>query len=91
MWWFIPAIVAALVIGALTLSLVADWFNSHKTSASSYGTLVKERMKNGNFRIVAGIFDHHGTRTATKEWEAQELDNRLKDAFGSSDHIQVKL
>ncbi len=90
-WWLIPAILTVLLAGALTLSVVLDWFKGNKTSTSAYGTLIKERLANGNYKVVGGIFNAYGTRTATREWETSELDDELKAYFRSGDSARIEL
>ena len=89
-WWPLIAI-SALFIVRLALSKILDWFQNNKTSTSSYGELIKERLASGDYRVVAGIFDKRGIKTANTSWEADELDDDLKQYFKGRDRLRVEI
>ena len=88
--WFIAA-AAGLFLVAVTLSTVFDWLNANKTPLTKYGVLMKERLASGNYRVVAGIFNSHDVRTAQSQWETEQLDETLTQAFGNRNTIRVEL
>jgi F0F1-type ATP synthase assembly protein I len=91
MWWLLPLSIAALLVGGLALASVLGWFNDNVTDTSEYGELIKTQLKNGDYRIVAGVFDTRGHRTATQEFQTDELDDDLKDYFGQLNKVRVEL
>jgi hypothetical protein len=90
-WWWILGGLAALFIGGLALAAVLNWFNDRKVTTSGWGDLVKQRMASGNYRVIGGIFDKRGVRTATQVWETEELDDDLKSYFGNRNQVRVEL
>lgn len=88
--WLI-AVLATIFVVALTLSAVFDWLNANKTPDSKYGELIKQHLAGGKYRIVAGIFDARDVRTAQSQWETEQLDETLAQAFGNRDTIRVEL
>ncbi|HYO71812.1 MAG TPA: hypothetical protein VEU33_37620 [Archangium sp.] len=91
MWWLIPLALGALLLAGLTLATVLNWFDSNKSASSVYGKLIKERLANGNYRVVGGVFNTKGHCTDTQVWEATELDDDLKKYFGQQSQVKVKL
>jgi hypothetical protein len=90
MWWWILGGLAALFVATLALGEVFGWFEENTAVDSEYGALIKERLANGNYRVVAGIFDKRDVQTAVNEWETEELDEDLEEYFGPYDHIKVE-
>lgn len=88
--WIIGGIVA-LFVGGLALAVIFDWFEDNKTPTSSHGELIKRKLANGDYKVVAGIFDKRGVRTASETWETNELDDELKDYFGDKHRVRVEL
>lgn len=91
MWWWILAGIAALFVVSLALGEVLGWFDDNTTVSTQYGELIKERLANGNYRVVAGVFDKRGVRTAKNAWETEELDEDLEEYFGHRNRIRVEL
>ncbi len=91
MWWWVIGVIAVFCGAALALSEVLDWLDDNKTAASDYGELVKERLESGDYRVVAGIFNHRGVCTASQAWEADELEDDLREQFGRRYRIRVEL
>jgi hypothetical protein len=91
MWWLIPVAIAALLAVALTLSVVFDWFGENVVSDTTHGELIRERLRNGNFRVVAGVFNTRGEVTSAQEWETERIDSDLAGYFGPHDHIRVEV
>ena len=88
-WWIIPAILG--MIAMLAYESIRDWFSAHKTVTSSHGELVRQKLASGNYRVVAGVFDRRGTRTAEAAWETSKLDDELKEKFGRSNRVRVEI
>jgi hypothetical protein len=75
----------------LALSNIMDWFHRNKTATSDYGELIKEKLADGNYRIIGGIFDKRGYQIASQTWETEKLDSDLQQRFGNKDRIHVEL
>jgi hypothetical protein len=93
MWWLwlLFGGLAAAALVTLTIAAVRDWFAAQRTPASGCGELVRERLANGNYRVVGGVFDRRGIRTASASWEAQSLDGELQRSFGAGDRVHFTL
>jgi len=89
-WWVLAGL-AALFVGGLALAVVFDWFEENRTPTTSHGELIKEKLANGDYRVVAGVFDRRGVRTAAQAWETDELDDDLKEYFGSRNRVRIEL
>jgi hypothetical protein len=91
MWgWILAGLIALFLVG-LALSTILSWFQKNKTVTSEYGELIKERLSSGTYRIIGGIFDKHGLKTAEHMWETDKLDDDLKQYFGNRDKVRVEL
>ena len=91
MWWLVIPAVIAMFVGCLALADVLGWFEDNASINSSHGELIKTRLKNGNYKVIAGVFNKRGTRTATHSWEADELDSDIQSAFGRKSRIRVEV
>ena len=74
----------------LAWNTVKSWLTARVTSNNDMGNLVKERMANGSFRVVAGVFNK-GTMREQTAWECQDMDGELLHRFGGKDCIKVSL
>jgi len=88
-WWIASAIVALFVAGAIAYAMIENWLASEWTSTTSHAELIKEELDNGQYRVIAGVFDNSGARTASQAWEADELDAELEEQFGSHRKILI--
>jgi hypothetical protein len=70
---------AGVVAELLSWNDVNGWMTTQ--DAAHVGELVKSRLDNGNYKIVAGVFNAGGVKIATKDWEAVELDDEIKSKF----------
>jgi hypothetical protein len=91
MWGWILAGLIALFLVRLALSTVLSWFQENRTVTSEYGELLKERLSSGKYRIIGGIFDKRGLKTAEHMWETDKLDDDLRQYFGNRDKVRVEL
>lgn len=73
-------LLASVVADLLSWSDVNGWMTTQE--AAHVGELVKSKLGNGNYKIVAGVFNAGGVKIATKDWEAVELDDEIKSKFG---------
>ncbi len=74
----------------LAWNTVKSWLSARFTGEHDIGNLVKERMANGSFRVVAGVFNS-GTMRERTAWECKDMDTDLLKQFGSKDCVEVRL
>jgi hypothetical protein len=74
---------------ALTWRTIKSWIEAHKVP-SGYAEVLRERLANGKYRVVAGVFDQRGTQVARREWVKTKIDSDLTTRFGNSDAIRIK-
>ena len=90
LWWVGAAIAAAFVV-AIVWDDILEWMQGEKVKDSAYGMLIKERLDNGNYRVVGGVFSKSGKVRAEQAWESDELDDDLEEMFGSKKKIRVSI
>lgn len=76
-------------VATLSWQTVMSWFESKQVSAKDSGTLIKESLANGNYRIVCGVFN---SRTDTKQataWECSSMDYELSRRMHGKDKITI--
>jgi hypothetical protein len=54
-----------------------------------YADLIRKTLDSGRYTVIAGVFDRNGTRTASKTWETEKLDNELSKRFMDRETIRV--
>jgi hypothetical protein len=89
-WWWILGGIGALLVASIALSAINDWFSANTDELSDYGEIVRTKVREGEYRVVAGVFNHKQNRTAQCEWEG-DIDEELKAAFGTKNSIRVQL
>jgi hypothetical protein len=82
-------ILGGLALVSVAWSAVEGWLDANRTPTTAYAEILKKRLTSGKYRVVAGVFDRHGHRTAQTEWEADELGDDLKRRFGNENRIIV--
>ncbi|QMW05437.1 hypothetical protein [Spirosoma foliorum] len=89
----IETLIALLFAGAVITLLVWNdiytWLNGNQVSEAKYAEIIKEKLDNGNYKVVAGVFTKKGATLATKAWETKELDKDLQSKFGWNDKIKI--
>lgn len=91
MWWWILAAIAGIFVAGLTLGAIFGWFDENTQPTSSHGELIKKRLRDGNYKIVAGVFNKRGVRTAETAWETDELDSDLAEYFDGRNRVRVEI
>ena len=97
MFWTIvlgigAAIIGCVVIACLYLDDIKEWFESKKVNKKELGFLLKEKMSNGSYRVVSGIFHKKSEDIReTNEWETEELDDELEEFFDYEDYLELKI
>lgn len=83
----IAMIVGALIVGSLiyiaylTFRTITNWIRQKGEKANKHevGFLLKERLKNGNHKVVYGVFNKKREELVDYEaYEAKEMDVELK-------------
>lgn len=87
-WWLIGLLFLG---GALALRVLLDWMTSKKVAVSDYGELIKSKLRNGNYKVVAGVFSSSGVLRDKQMYETEELDDDLKRQFGYRDKVRVQI
>jgi hypothetical protein len=82
-------LLGGLALVSVAWSAIEGWLDANRTPTTAYAEVLKERLAGGKYRVVAGVFDRHGHRTAQTEWEADELGDDLKKRFGRKNRIRV--
>ena len=93
MWWEIgAALLGALAIAAVVnWATIQSWIQSHRTPSSDYAGLIKQKLANGKYRVVGGIFDKGGNLQKSGSWETDNIDGELQRRFGYSDETRIQL
>ena len=79
----------ATVVAVLSSSEIFGWINNNKSNSSRYADIVRKKLDNGNYKVVAGIFNQSKYKTAGSTWEASQLSDELKKKFGSRSVITI--
>jgi hypothetical protein len=83
---------AILFLAKLAFDAIRNWFNGaiDRHPDADTATLVRKKLKDGNYRVVGGIFNGK-KELESQTWEAKELDDELKAEFGHKNKIVYKL
>jgi hypothetical protein len=87
----IEILLAAVFFGAaaaIAWAAIQAWLDQYRVDAA-YAELARELLASGEYRVVGGVFDRYGNRTASRTWTAQSLDDETRARFGSSDRIWI--
>jgi hypothetical protein len=88
--WLLAALGAALLVGILTWAAIRSWIYAPRSRAA-LARLVKKRLASGKVGVVAGIFDAAGDKIDEKSWEAESLDDELKQKFAGKSVVSIRL
>jgi len=80
-------IIAALFVAVIAFSAINEFFDANVTDDSRYIQLVKERIDNGNVKVIAGVFDANEKIMATQSWEGEKLDDELEAVFNGQEYV----
>jgi hypothetical protein len=90
-FWTLTALVGIGVVALLTWNSIRDWLYSNRVNYDDYGVLIKEAIGSGKVRVVAGVWNRRGEKTAQSSWEAERVDSELQGKFGLSDTVRITL
>jgi hypothetical protein len=74
---------AATSVAVISWRAVQKWINAHRVPNGT-ARIVREKLRNGNYRVVSGVFDNKGDLRSQKTWEAERLDEDLDGEFRRS-------
>lgn len=75
----------------LAWSTVSDWLSSRKAAIGDVGSLVKEHLENGGYRVVGGVFSDSGQLRQQTTWECTELDDELRRRLSGRSELKIEL
>jgi len=78
-------------VKTLFWSTVNSWMSARRVTTGDVGSLLRERLGNGEYRVVCGVFSSSGSVRQKTAWECSELDNELRSRLTSGDRITIKL
>ncbi len=76
----------AILIAVLEWTRVEGWIRAHQIP-NGFGEVMQERLANGRYRVVAGVFTRSGTRRGKTIWEAGELDSELTSRLTTGSNV----
>ena len=91
MWTELLAVLGALWLASLAWDAISSWIEQNRTPSTRYAELIRERLANGRYRVVGGVFTASGKCQARQAWEVDELDDDTRRVFGSRDRVRVKV
>ncbi len=88
--WLVGGILAAaLVVAIVTWELISQWLTVVK-SKGTWAKIIKDRLDNGDFVVVGGVFDDADTLVEEKSWRAKELDDELRQKFAGHNLYTIR-
>jgi hypothetical protein len=78
-------------VALLAWNTVSNWLRSSRVSSADCGTLIREKLANGDYRIVCGAFSATGAQRSQTVWECTDLDGELRRKLGNRDRITINL
>lgn len=85
------AIQAVERVALLAWNTVSDWLRRSRVSSADCGTLIREKLADGNYRVVCGLFTASGAQSSQTVWECSALDDELRRKLGTRDRITINL
>lgn len=85
------AIQAVERVATLAWHTVSDWLRRSRVANADCGTLIREKLADGSYRVVCGVFNASGTHGSRTVWECSALDDELRRKMGTRDRITIKL
>lgn len=89
----ILVLIAAACAAAVVIcwSDIVSYLRVNKLKESDITALYREKLRNGNVRVSAKIFENAHTATAHHEhtWEGESMDAETEELFGEQDEVEV--
>lgn len=89
--WLIGTAIAAFCVAAISWESISNWLFGTTRVGADHALLIKRHLENGNFAVVAGVFDHSDNVLDTMTWEGESLDEDLASRFGARQEIVLRL
>ncbi len=91
MFWSILLGIAVtlLWIACLTWKILENWTTENVINDSSCIAIIKERLANGDYKVVAGVFDQREELQTASGWKTEELENELEEEFRNNNDLIV--
>jgi hypothetical protein len=87
----IGAIIGGVILGGIlliTYDAICKFLNkAKKISGATTIELLRRKLKNGEYRVVANVFNSSYRRLESQTWEGKELDGELQSEFGQKNEI----
>jgi hypothetical protein len=74
------AIIAGTKVATMTWSAIRNWMSRHRVPQGT-GEILRKKLANGEYSVVAGVFSPQRTIVAHKTWTAKALDGELEQNF----------
>jgi hypothetical protein len=84
-------VASVATIATLAWQTINTWLSGNKVSVGDSGTLIKERLASGNYRVVCGVFNSSGSQRQQTVWECSNMDSELKRRLANKDKITINL
>ena len=84
-------IATAATIATLAWQTVSSWLTGNRVSTGDSGSLIKENLANGTYRVVCGVFSSTGSQRQQTVWECSDLDSELRQRLANRDKLTVDL
>src|ERR1035438_8387171 len=76
-------------IAMLAWQTINNWLSGNRVSVGDSGTVIKENLANGNYRVVCGVFNSTGSQRQKTVWECSNMDSELKRRLANRDKLIV--
>lgn len=78
-------------VATLAWNTVSNWLRSSRVSNTDCGALIREKLADGSYRVVCGVFNKTGGQHQQTAWECSALDDELRRKLGNRDRITINL
>lgn len=85
----VAATLVVLYLIELAWSTIENWIEAQRSPESQIAELLKERLANGNYRVIGNVLNRRGQSIATQAWESNSLSDDIQEAFGEYDRIRI--
>ena len=90
-FWLIVAGIGLLGAAMLSWDTIRAWIKERTSAKTAYAEVIRTALSNGQYRVVAGVFDRTDNRIAVTTWDKAKLDAETRQRFGHQDRIRISL
>jgi hypothetical protein len=76
----LAAVGIAAKAATVTWRTISNWLNANRIPGGT-ARIIKERLKNGDYKVVSGVFSAQDTLRVNHAWQAHKLDSELASEF----------